>query len=127
KYKLTDAEPLPEFKGYEDSLGVVPQKGGELNAIGVPVVTGRITADQLDEISNIAAEFGSGEIRLTVMQNFIIPNVPHANVEVVKARLAAINLPLETSAVHRGVVACTGIEFCNLAVTETKGRAKNIV
>jgi ferredoxin-nitrite reductase len=126
-YKLIDAEPQPPFKGYEDSLGVVTQKGGELNAIGVPVVTGRITADQLEEVANIAAEFASGEIRLTVMQNFIIPNVPHENVEAVKARLEAIGLPLEISAVQRGVVACTGIEFCNLAVTETKARAKNLV
>jgi len=128
KYKLRDAEPQAPFKGYEDSLGVVVQKDGEKSAIGVTVITGRITSDQLEEVANIADEFGSGEIRLTVMQNLIIPNVPHDKVDAVVARLDAIGLPpLGGSAVRRGVVACTGIEFCNLAVTETKARAKSIV
>lgn len=127
KYKLRDAEPQPPFKGYEDSLGVIRQKDGEHSAIGVTVVTGRITDEQLTEAANLADEFGSGELRMTVMQNFIIPNVPNDKVDAVVARLEAIGLPIEGSAVRRGVVACTGIEFCNLAVTETKARAKNIV
>ena len=127
KYKLRDGEAQETFKGYEDSLGVVPQKGGELSAIGVPVIAGRMTADQMDEVADIAQEFGTGDIRLTVMQNFVIINIPNDKIEAVKARLEAIDLPIEVSAVRRGVVACTGIEFCNLAVTETKARAKNLV
>lgn len=127
KYKLRDAQPQPPFKGYEDSLGVIVQKGGELSAIGIPVVTGRITSDQLAEVANLADEFGNGDIRLTVMQNCIIPNIPHDKVDTVVARLEAIGLPLGGSAVRRGIVACTGTEFCNLAVTETKARAKNLV
>src|SRR5690606_25942107 len=97
-------EPQAPFKGYEDKLGINQQKDGNY-FIGVPVVTGRITSDQLEEVANIAQEFASGEIRLTVMQNFIIPNIPQENVEAVKARLEAINLPIEVSAVRRGVVA----------------------
>lgn len=126
-YRLLDAEPLEPFKGYEDSLGIRPQKGDGFSTVGVPVVAGRITADQLDGVADIAAEYGSGEIRLTVMQNLIIPHVPNEDTEAVAQRLAAIGLPLEASPVRRGVVACTGIEFCNLAVTETKARAKNLV
>jgi sulfite reductase beta subunit-like hemoprotein len=79
-------------------------------------------------IADIAQELATGEIRLTVMQSFYIINVPRENMARVLDRLEAIGLPVEnTSAVLRGVVACTGIEFCNLAVTETKQRARNIV
>lgn len=126
-YKLRDAEPLPgTIPGYQDKLGIYLQKDGKY-CVGVPVVAGRITADQLDAVANVAQEFADGEIRLTVMQSFYIPNVPQEKTEDVKTRLAAIGLPLELSAVTKGVVACTGIEFCNLAVVETKERAKTMV
>ena len=127
-YALADGQPQPHAKGYEDKLGVHDQLQAGLQWIGVPVVAGRLTNQQLDSIADIAQEFGSGEIRLTVMQSFYLVNVPRDNVPRVLAALAAIGLPVENvSAVTRGVVACTGIEFCNLAVTETKDRAKNIV
>jgi sulfite reductase beta subunit-like hemoprotein len=61
------------------------------------------------------------------MQNFYIPNIKNEDVAAVVARLNEIDLPVEVSAIKRGIVACTGIEFCNLAVTETKQRAGNIV
>lgn len=124
---LTDAEPSTEkVPGYEDRLGVYPQPQPGLSFVGVPVVAGRVTADQVDEITNIAEEFGSGDIRLTVMQNFYLINIPNEKVGAVLERLAAIGLPVEASAITRGIVACTGIEFCNLAVTNTKDRAKSI-
>jgi sulfite reductase beta subunit-like hemoprotein len=127
-YKLTDAETRAEARGYEDRLGVYDQVQEGLQWVGVPVVAGRLTADQMFAIADIAQELASGEIRLTVMQSFYIINVPRENMARVLDRLEAIGLPVEnTSAVRRGVVACTGIEFCNLAVTETKNRAKNIV
>lgn len=128
-YKLRDAEDKPkEWVGYQDSLGVHDQVQEGLQWIGVPVVAGRLTSDQIDKIADIAEEFGSGDVRLTVMQNAYIINVPKEKVPGALAALEAIDLPVEnTSAVRRGVVACTGIEFCNLAVTETKERARNIV
>jgi sulfite reductase beta subunit-like hemoprotein len=127
-YKLTDAETRPEARGYEDRLGVYDQVQEGLQWVGVPVVAGRLTADQMFAIADIAQELATGEIRLTVMQSFYIINVPRENMARVLDRLEAIGLPVEnTSAVLRGVVACTGIEFCNLAVTETKQRARNIV
>lgn len=127
-YKLTDAEPLPQgFPGYQDSLGVHAQQQEGLSYIGVPVVAGRLRAEQMEAIADIAKQFGSGEIRLTVMQNFYIINIPNDKVAAAVEALNAIELPIDTTPVRRGVVACTGIEFCNLAVTETKERAKNIV
>ena len=73
-------------------------------------------------------EFGSGDIRLTVMQSFYIINVPNEKIDAVVERAWKPSVcRSKRRAVRRGVVACTGIEFCNLAVTETKERAKNIV
>jgi len=127
-YALRDAEPNErEWPSYEDQLGVYPQKQEGLSFIGVPVVSGRMTSDQIDEVANIAEEFGTGEVRLTVMQNLYLINIPNDKTEEVCTRLAAVGLPVEASAIRRGVVACTGIEFCNLAVTETKERAKTLV
>ena len=126
-YTLTRGEPQPAAKGYLDKLGVFPQRQPGLNIVGVPVIAGRLRSEQLEEIADIADELASGEIRLTVMQSFAIINVPDANVPQVLARLEKIGLPVEASAIKKGIVACTGIEFCNLAVTETKSRAGHMV
>ncbi|HVF10946.1 MAG TPA: nitrite/sulfite reductase [Abditibacteriaceae bacterium] len=127
-YKLRDAEPEnDDVPGYQDRLGVHPQPQAGLSFIGVTVVAGRITSDQIEEVAKLSEEFGTGEVRLTVMQNFYLINIPNEKVEAVLARLDAIGLPVESSPVTRGVIACTGIQFCNLAVTETKERAQNLV
>ncbi len=126
-YKMTEAEPQPAARGYQDKLGVFPQQQAGLNVVGVPVIAGRLRAEQIEAIADIADELGSGEIRLTVMQSFAIINVPDANVPQVLERLEKIGLPVEASAIKKGIVACTGIEFCNIAVTETKSRAAHIV
>ena len=125
-YKLTEGEAQPPVKGYEDKLGVYPQKQEGLSFVGVPVVAGRVTDEQLFAVADLAQEFGSGDIRLTVMQSFYIINVANDKIPALLERLAAIGLPVEASPVRKGIVACTGIEFCNLAVTETKHRAVNI-
>jgi sulfite reductase beta subunit-like hemoprotein len=127
-YKLEDAESTPTgVRGYQDQYGVRAQKQEGLSFIGVPVMAGRLTSDQMDAIADIAQEYGSGDVRLTVMQSFYIVNVPTEKTGAVVERLAAIGLPVEVSPVRGGVVACTGIEYCNLAVTETKGRAAALV
>jgi sulfite reductase beta subunit-like hemoprotein len=128
-YQLADAEnAAPNYRGYQDELGVHDQSQPGLQWVGVPVIAGRLTSDQLEAIAAIAEEYGSGDIRLTVMQNFYLINIPREKTPEVLRRLEAIGLPVEnTSAVRRGVVACTGIEFCNLAVTDTKQRAGSLV
>ncbi len=126
-YKMTPAEPQPPARGYQDKIGVFPQQQAGLNIVGVPVIAGRLRSEQIEEIADIAEELGSGEIRLTVMQSFALVNVPDANVPQVLERLEKIGLSVEVSAIHKGIVACTGIEFCNLAVTETKARASHMV
>ena len=125
---LEPAETTPtKVAGYQDRYGVHPQTQAGLNFVGVPVIGGRLNSDQMDEIAAIADECGSGEVRLTVMQSFYIINVPDAKISEVVARLNHIGLPVEVSAIRGGVVACTGIEYCNLAVTETKARAGTLV
>ncbi len=126
-YALPDAEEQAPVKGYEDQLGVHPQKQDGLNFIGVPVIAGRVTAEQMEAMADIAEECGSGDIRLTVMQSFYVINVPDDKVALAQERLRAAGFPLESTAIGRGIVACTGIEFCNLAVTETKNRAMQMV
>jgi ferredoxin-nitrite reductase len=127
-YKLEDAETAPaEVKGYEDHYGILPQIQEGLSCIGVPVIGGRVTSDQWDAIADIADEYGSGEVRLTVMQSFYIPNVKTENAGIVVDKLIALGFNLQPSAFYSGMVACTGIQYCNLAVAETKNRAKDVV
>ena len=126
-YALPDAEAQPRVKGYEDKLGVFPQKQAGLSFVGVPVVAGRLTDAQMLAVADLAQEFGTGDVRFTVMQNFYLINVPNEKIADLLARLDDLGFPVEASPVRRGIVACTGIEFCNLAVTETKARAANLV
>jgi sulfite reductase beta subunit-like hemoprotein len=128
EYSLPDAEESTvKVRGYEDHYGVHPQLQEGLSYVGVPVIGGRVTSDQWDAIADLADEFGSGEVRLTVMQSFYIPNINNENVAPVVAKLEEIGLPVNVSPVYSGMVACTGIQYCNLAVAETKNRAKDVV
>jgi len=127
-YTLEAAEVTPTgVKGYEDHYGVHPQQQPGLSYIGVPVLTGRLNSDQWDGIASIAEELGSGDVRLTVMQSLYIVNLPTEKTGEAVARLEQLGLPIGVSPIRSGAVACTGIQYCNLAVTETKDRAKQIV
>ena len=112
---------------YRDHIGVHPQKQAGLNWIGLTVLTGRVTGAQLKALAEITETFGGGEIRCSHMQNMLLPNVPDANVENCLAALKEAGFRWEGHSVRRGAIACTGTEFCNLAITETKGRMVQIV
>ncbi len=105
-------------------LGVYAQKQKGLNYIGVAMPVGQITAKQMLRVAEIADLYGSGEIRLTVWQNFIIPNVPDAYVETVRKALRKQGFDTQQSLVRGGIIACTGNSFCKYAQTNTKGAAK---
>ncbi len=127
-YALEKADSTPQnVRGYEDHYGIHAQMQEGLSYIGVPVIGGRVTSDQWDAVADLAEEYGDGTARLTVMQSFYIPNIKTENAEIVAAKLAEIGLPVNVSAVRSGMVACTGIQYCNLAVAETKNRAKDVV
>jgi sulfite reductase (ferredoxin) len=91
------------------------------------VLRGRITADQMAAAADLADRFASGELRATNMQNLLIVNVPQGNTQLLAAELDAIGLRVGGSVFYRGTVACSGTEFCKLAITETKSFSRWLV
>jgi sulfite reductase (ferredoxin) len=110
-----------------DHVGVHRQRQADLYYVGAAVLRGRLTGDQLAAAAKLAEQYGSGELRTTVMQNLLFVNVPKRNVSALVNELAAIDLRVEGSQFWRGAIACTGTEFCKLAITETKGFARWLV
>jgi ferredoxin-nitrite reductase len=104
-------------------VGVFPQKQSGLNYIGASVPVGQITPKQMIRVAEIADLYGSGEVRLTVWQNFIIPNVPDAYVATVQKALRRIGLSTEQSHLRSGIIACTGNSYCKFAQANTKAHA----
>lgn len=104
-------------------LGVHPQCQPGLSYIGVAVPVGRLSAAQMRAVSAIADEYGSGEIRLTVWQNLLLPNIRHEDIEVVRRALAAAGLSDFAATFAAGAVACTGNTGCKYAATDTKRHA----
>ncbi len=124
-YKLDPAEPeqLPSSI-HRDHLGIIPQKQPGLFSIGAAVIRGRIAPAQLRLAADLAQRYGDSHLRATLMQNLLLINIPESRVASVVRDLTANGLPVETSSFVRGTVACTGSEFCKLALTETKSFAR---
>ena len=116
--------PLSAFR---DHVGVRPQKQPGAYAVGVPVLRGRLSPSQLHAVADVAERHASGRLRTTVMQNLVVLDVPRARLADVLRSVEDAGLPLGVSAFARGTVACTGTEFCKLALTETKSFAARLV
>jgi sulfite reductase (ferredoxin) len=112
---------------YRDHVGVHAQRQAGYFYVGASVLRGRITPGQMRAAAGLADSFASGELRTTTMQNLLIVNVPERNVESLSKELDAIGLPVAGSAFRRGAIACTGTEFCRLAITETKSFTRWLV
>ncbi len=110
-----------------DHIGVHAQKQPGLYWIGVAVLTGRLSAAQMLQSAEIAERFCGGSLRTTNQQNLLFPNITEENLTAAKAALEKAGFVWEVSAFRRASIACTGTEFCNLAITETKQRLKEIV
>ncbi|PYJ78956.1 MAG: NirA family protein, partial [Verrucomicrobia bacterium] len=91
--------------------------------VGVAVPVGQITPKQMLRLADLADNYGSGEVRLTVWQNLVIPQLPDAFVETVKKALVKMGLHWQQSNVRSGLVACTGNSYCKFASSNTKGHA----
>ncbi len=104
-------------------VGVYPQKQDGLNYLGAAVPVGQLTAKQLDRIADVADSYGTGEIRLTVWQNFIVPNVATAFVATAAKALQRAGFTTEQSNLKSGFIACTGNRYCKFAASDTKGHA----
>ena len=112
---------------YRDHVGIHKQKQQGLSFVGLSVLRGRMTAAQLKAVAGLAKDYGNGQLRTTVMQNLIVVNVPTARAAELARQLEALGLPVAGSSFWRGAIACTGSEFCKLAITETKGFTRWIV
>jgi ferredoxin-nitrite reductase len=109
-----------------DHIGIFRQKERGLNYVGLAVPVGRLSSEQLFDICRLAERYGTGEVRLTPGQNLILPHVPDQKIgDVINEPILRV-LRYDPSPIMRGLVSCTGIEFCNLAVIETKQRAIDI-
>jgi sulfite reductase (ferredoxin) len=126
-YALPDG-PAPDAprNGVRDHVGVHPQRDGN-NYVGFAPVVGRLSADTLDVIAELAAGYGSGRVHTTAEQKMVILDVPPERTEELVAELDKAGLPARPSAFRRHTMACTGIEFCKLAIVETKARAADLI
>ncbi len=120
-------EETPPDDVYRDHVGIHPQKQPGLFYIGAAVLRGRITAEQMRAAAELADRCAGGELRTTNMQNLLIVNVPQQNTSTLARELDAIGLQPGGSAFWRGAIACSGSEFCKLAITETKSFSRWLV
>jgi ferredoxin-nitrite reductase len=107
-------------------IGVHAQKQGGLNWIGVALPVGRMTAAQMRGTAAIARQYGDGDIRLTVWQNFLISGVPDGQVATACTAIEALGLGTRANALRAGLVACTGNTGCKFAASDTKRHADQI-
>src|SRR5262249_38816707 len=113
-------------KHHVDHLGIHPQKrpaahydGPGLNYVGFLVPVGRITTAQMGGVADLAERYGTGDIRLTVGQNLVIPNIPETRIGALADEPLFQELPYDPSPILRGLVSCTGNDYCPLALIET--------
>ncbi|CAI7975583.1 Sulfite reductase (ferredoxin) [Frankia sp. Hr75.2] len=118
--------PLPPRNEGRDHIGVHQQRDGFF-AVGFAPRAGRLTGTTLTAVANLADRFGQGRIRATTTQKLVILDVPGENLDALEAELAALDLVVRPSVFRRGTMACTGIEFCKLAIVETKGNARDLI
>ena len=107
-------------------IGVHPQRQPDLHYIGISVPVGQMPAAQMRAVAEIADGFGTGELRLTVWQNLLIPNVASEHVATVIDKLRVAGLDWTAGTVMRGTVACTGNHGCRYAATDTKAHATQL-
>jgi sulfite reductase (ferredoxin) len=112
---------------YRDHVGIHAQKQPGFCYAGAAVLRGRINPDQMRAAADLAERYASGELRTTNMQNLVIVNVPHLRAESLAKELDAIGLRVGGSPFWRGAIACSGTEFCKLAITETKSFSRWLV
>jgi ferredoxin-nitrite reductase len=108
---------------HNDHIGVTSQQQLHQVAVGLSIPMGRVGPDQLTETARLADVYGDGSVRFTTGQNLIIPNVPRQRLDALLREPLLEELPSSPSPFQRGLVACVGTDFCNLAQIETKQRA----
>jgi sulfite reductase (ferredoxin) len=123
--RLEDGPAPIELIGERDHVGVRKQKDGR-NYVGFAFRTGRTSGTELSAVADLADQHGGGRVAATVEQKMVILDVPDEQVDELVEELEARDLPVRPSAFRRGMMACTGLEFCKLAIVETKARAVDL-
>ncbi|GAB3875742.1 hypothetical protein GCM10029964_020700 [Kibdelosporangium lantanae] len=119
--------PAPDVPDHPvDHVGVYPQRDGKFY-VGAAPIAGRVSGSILTEVAKAAERAGSRRVRFTPQQKLLVLDVPADEVPGLKSELAKLGLQVDPSPWRRGVMACTGIEFCKLAIVETKKRAVDLV
>ncbi|MFG2010255.1 nitrite/sulfite reductase [Micromonospora sp. NPDC048868] len=109
-----------------DHIGVHPQSDGR-NYVGAAPVVGRVSGGQLARLADVVEAHGSGRVRLTPYQKLLVLDVAPERTDSLMRDLRGIGLEAQPSAWRRGTMACTGIEYCKLAIVETKARGEELV
>jgi sulfite reductase (ferredoxin) len=125
KRPLEDGPAPATSPRHRDHVGVEDQSDGLL-AVGATTKAGRTSGTALREVAAVADRHAQGRVRLTAQQGLVVLDVPSAAEPAVIEELERLGLSVRPSAFRRGTIACTGIEFCKLALIETKGRAEVI-
>ncbi len=126
KRKLIDGPAVQNPAVPVDHVGVHKQKDGKFY-LGAAPIAGRVSGSTLLAVADAAERAGSRRVRLTPLQKLVVLDVPEAEVPALQAELAELGLQTKPSPWRRSVMACTGLEFCKLAIVETKVRAQQLV
>ncbi|MFF4917660.1 sulfite reductase SirA [Streptomyces tendae] len=125
--KLTDGPaPADPTSRWRDHIGVHRQKDGRYY-VGFAPRVGRVDGTILTKVADLAEAHGSGRVRTTVEQKMIVLDVEESRVDSLVESLEALDLTARPSTFRRGTMACTGIEFCKLAIVETKARGASLI
>ena len=121
-----DDFPAPEPTGEAVHLGVNPQRQEGLSYVGFPVHMGQVNGGQMQQLADLCETYGGG-FRVTRQQNFVLNDVPDAQVDEVVAAVARIGFPLDVNRIRGLGIGCTGQPLCNFAVASTKTRLDEVV
>ncbi|WP_433473032.1 nitrite/sulfite reductase [Spirillospora sp. CA-142024] len=125
-YALPDGPEPAAPLARRDHVGIHPQKDGTYY-VGFAPRVGRVSGEMLGVIGDLAERYGSGRVRTTIEQKMVILDVPEENTEALADELAKHDLQVRPSTFRRQTMACTGIEYCKLAIVDTKQRAMDLI
>ena len=122
---LPDGPAAPPSPSHRDHTGVIAQRDGRF-AVGGTTRSGRTSGTWLRQLADLADRYGRGHVALTAQQGVVVTGVAESDTQALADEMGLIGFFVHPSAFLRGTIACTGIEFCKLALVETKGRADSI-
>lgn len=125
-YALPDGPEPAAPLARRDHVGIHPQKDGA-HYVGFAPRVGRVDGELLGVIGDLAERYGSGRVRTTNEQKMVILDVPEEHTEALAGALAEHDLQVRPSTFRRQTMACTGIEYCKLAIVDTKQRAMDLI